>query len=166
MNSTDIFARMKPLLDTVGPARTGGQEEANKALVARMFLEIVNQKAYDVADEIFAEDFHWPQFGLTGPEGVKTWARGFHAGWPDVQDRIELQVAQGEWVVSLVSVAGTQSGGWAGLPPSDTFHAFPAIGIDRVRDGRIVERCALFDFADVALALGHALPADTKGIAE
>lgn len=158
MNQSDLLSAFKPLLTSNPNAEVAGNEKANKALVSRMFLEIVNNKAYEVADEIFASDFVWPQFGLTGPEGAKTWARAFHAGWPDAFDRIELQIAQGEWVMSLVTVIGTQLGAWAGLPPSGKGHSFPAIGIDRIVDGKIVERCALFDFAAVALALGHTLP--------
>ncbi|MEM7679226.1 MAG: ester cyclase, partial [Myxococcota bacterium] len=127
----------------------------NKSLVARMFLEVVNLKAYSVADEIFADDFVWPQFGLEGPEGVKTWARAFHAGWPDVQDRLDLQIAEGDMVISLVTVYGTQTGEWLGYPPSNCIAVFPAIGIDRVVDGKIVERSATFNLKDVLRQLGH-----------
>ena len=81
---------------------------ANKKLVSRLFLEIVNGHAYAVADEIFAPDFRWPQLGLVGPEGVKAWARAFHAGFPDAHDRIDWQIAEGPWVASLVTVSGTQ----------------------------------------------------------
>lgn len=128
--------------------------EHNKRVVSRMFLEIVNQKKYEVADEIFAPDFDWPQFGLKGPEGVKQWARGFHAGWSDVQDRLDLQVAEGEMVVSLVTVYGTHDGEWLGFKPTGLTAVFPAIGIDRLRAGRIVERSATFNLADVLAQLG------------
>jgi predicted ester cyclase len=129
---------------------------ANKTLVARMFLEVVNEKAYDVADEIFAPDFTWPQFGLKGPNGVKQWARAFHAGWPDVRDVVELQVAEGDMVVSLVTVYGTHTGPWLGFAPTMRFCAWPAVGIDRVVDGRIVERSATFNLAEVMRGIGVA----------
>jgi predicted ester cyclase len=123
--------------------------EENKRLVARIFLEIVNEKKYRVADEIFAQDFCWPQFDLKGPEGVKTWARNFHAGWPDVKDRLELQVAEGDMVVSLVTVCGTHSGFWLDIEPTGKSAIFPAIGIDRVVGGKIVERSATFNLSEV-----------------
>jgi len=163
MTPTQALAAFQPMVTGQTQEAADPQAEANKKVVARLFLEIVNQKAYEVAGEIFAPDFHWPQFDLHGPEGVCTWARAFHAGWPDVADRIELQIAQGDWVMSLVSVYGTQSGTWAGFPPSGKAHAFPAVGIDRLRDGRIVERFALFDMAGVAGALGHSLPITSEG---
>ncbi len=130
---------------------------ANKRLVSRMFIEIVNDAAYDVADEIFAPDFYWPQFDLHGPDGVRAWARTFHEGWPGVKDRLDLQVAEGDVVVSMVTVYGIQSGPWLGYPPSNRFAAYPAIGIDRIANGQIVERSATFNLADVLRQLGHTL---------
>ncbi|KMK64557.1 ester cyclase [Puniceibacterium sp. IMCC21224] len=130
------------------------QEARNKRIVARMFQEIVNKKAYEVADEIFAEEFYWPQFDLKGPEGVKTWARQFHAGWPDVLDRLDLQVAQGDIVVSLVTVYGTHTGNWIGIPATNRTAVFPAIGIDRLQDGKIVERSATFNLDEVKQKIG------------
>lgn len=161
----DLLAGYRHLLSAAARRRdhSTGQEaiEANKRLVSRVFLEIVNRKDYDVAVEVFAPDFEWAQTGLRGPEGFVAWARAFHAGWPDVQDRIELQVAEGEMVVTLVTVHGTHAGPWLGLAPTGRRFAFPAVGIDRVRDGRIVERSATFDFAAVLRGLGvRSLPDD------
>jgi hypothetical protein len=48
--------------------------EANKALVRRMFEEIYNRADYDVADEVFAENYvSHNGLGITvlGPEGIK-----------------------------------------------------------------------------------------------
>ena len=156
---TDLLKDYRNILTDTALASTGQDTtelKRNKAIVARMFLDVVNRKDYDVADEIFAADFYWPQFDLKGPEGVKTWARNFHAGWPDVEDRIDLQVAQGEIVVSLVTVYGTHTGPWLGMAPTNRFAAFPAIGIDRVRDGKIIERSATFNLSEVKQKLGLA----------
>lgn len=140
--------------------------ERNKRLAARMFIDIVSDKNYAAADEIFAPDFYWPQFGLHGPEGVRTWAREFHAGWPDVRDIIEMQVAEGDMVVTLVTVYGTQTGPWLGLPATGRFVAFPAVGIDRIVNGRIVERSSTYNFAEVMRGLGlNQLPGVPAGSA-
>lgn len=128
--------------------------QANKRLVARLFIDIISDKKYEVADEIFAEDFYWPQFDLRGPQGVKQWTRAFHVGWPDVRDIVEMQVAEGDMVVTLLTVYGTHTGPWRGFAPTGKFVAFPAIGIDRVMNGRIVERSATFDMAEVMRAWG------------
>ena len=139
---------------SAAPANSDPVLATNKALVSRLFLEIVNGHAYDVADEIFAPDFRWPQLGITGSEGVKAWARAFHTGFPDAHDRIDWQIAEGPWVASVVTVSGTNTGPWLGFPPSGRFAQWSAIGLDRVADGRIVERAALFNLADVMRQMG------------
>lgn len=128
--------------------------EANKRLVARLFLEIINKKAYEVADEIFSPDFYWPQFELHGPDGVRAWMRQFHGAFADVQDVLEMQIAEGDMVVSLLTVYGTQTGTWLGFPPTHKFVVFPAIGIDRVVNGKIVERSATSNTVDFMRAVG------------
>jgi predicted ester cyclase len=116
--------------------------EANKRLVRRLFLEIINKKAYEVADEILAPDFYWPQFNLHGPDGVRAWMRQFHTAFPDMVDIVEMQVAEGDLVVTLLSCCGTHDGMWLGMPPTGNYVIFPAVGIDRIRDGKIIERSA------------------------
>lgn len=154
----DLPTGYQNLLSEAALAHDAGRDDArlarNKSVVARMFLEVVNDKAYEVADEIFAPDFYWSQFDLHGPDGVKAWARAFHHGWPDVQDRLDLQVAEGDLVVSLVTVYGTHTGPWLGINPTHRTAVFPAIGIDRLTDGQIVERSATFNLADVKAQLG------------
>lgn len=129
--------------------------EANKRTVRRLFEEIITKGDYRVADEIFAAEFVWPQFGLAGPDGARTWVKAFRAAFPDVDDRVEEQVAEGDMVVTRVMVRGTHTGPWYGLPPTGRAAEFPAIGIDRLRDGLIVERTAMFDLAGALRQLGY-----------
>lgn len=157
MSNEELVAAYRRILTAKSRRRdhsTDPRLERNKRLTARMFIDIVSNKDYAVADEIFAPDFYWPQFDLHGPEGVRTWAREFHAGWPDVRDIIEMQVAEGDMVITLVTVYGTQTGPWLGLPPTGKFVAFPAVGIDRVVDGKIVERSSTYNFAEVMRGVG------------
>ncbi len=128
--------------------------DANKRLVSRMFTEIINDRAYGVADEIFAPDFFWPQFNLRGPDGVRQWMKQFHAAFPDVRDVIEMQVAEGDMVITLLTVYGTHQGNWLGWEPTGKRVSFPAIGMDRVADGKIVERSAVSNTIDFMRAVG------------
>jgi predicted ester cyclase len=129
--------------------------EDNKALVRLMFERIVNQGELDLADQVFAPDFRWPQFSLTGPDGVRSWVRSLRIAFPDVHDTVEEQVAEGDTVITRVTLRGTQDGPWGALPPSGRRAEFPAIGIDRFARGLVVERFALFDMADAMRQLGH-----------
>jgi len=169
MSNEELVCAYRRILSGDARRRDHSQDprlERNKRLAARMFTDIVSDKNYAAADEIFAPDFYWPQFDLHGPEGVRTWAREFHAGWPDVRDIIEMQVAEGDMVVTLVTVYGTQTGPWLGLPPTGKFVAFPAVGIDRIVSGRIVERSSTYNFAEVMRGLGlYQLPGAPGGSA-
>jgi len=129
--------------------------EARKARIRLMFERIVNHGELDLADTVFAPDFHWPQFDLHGPDGVKTWVSRLRHAFPDVEDTVEEQIAEGSVVMTRVTLRGTQSGPWGALPASDRRAEFPAIGIDRFRGELVVERFSLFDMADAMRQLGH-----------
>jgi predicted ester cyclase len=128
--------------------------EANKRVVRRFFEEVINARCYEAADDVFSKDFYWPQFNLRGPEGVRAWTRQFHAGFPDVKDIIEMQVAEGDIVITLLTVYGTHAGPWLGWPATGKFVAFPAVGIDRVVEGKIVERSATSNTVEFMRAVG------------
>lgn len=133
----------------------GTSAQARKQRISLLFERIITHNELHLADEIFAEDFQWPQFGLTGPEGVRTWVRAFRTAFPDVLDTVEEQICEGDVVITRVRVIGTQLGPFRGLPPSGNRADFTALGIDRFRGEKVVERTALFDLADLMRQLGH-----------
>ncbi|GAA1867724.1 ester cyclase [Myceligenerans crystallogenes] len=126
-----------------------------KQRASLLFEEIITNNRLELADEIFAPDFVWPQFGLRGPEGVRTWVRAFRTAFPDMEDHVVHQVAEGDVVVSRVRCVGTQLGPFRGLPASGRRADFGAVGIDRFDGDLIVEREAWFDIADLMRQLGH-----------
>ncbi|MGI5467598.1 ester cyclase [Streptomyces sp. CA-132043] len=134
---------------------SGTSVEARKQRIALLFEQVISHNELALADEIFAEDFVWPQFGLRGPEGVRDWVRAFRTAFPDVSDTVQEQVAEGDIVISRVRVVGTQLGPFRGLPPSGRRADFEAIGIDRFRGEQVIERTAQFDMVDLMRQLGH-----------
>jgi predicted ester cyclase len=134
---------------------TGDTPGARKQRIALLFEEIITNNRLELADEIFAADFYWPQFDLRGPEGVRSWVRAFRTAFPDISDLVQEQVAEGDTVVTRVECIGTQLGPFRGLPPSGRKATFTAIGIDRFRGHQVVERSAHFDLADLMRQLGH-----------
>ncbi|OFL64964.1 MULTISPECIES: ester cyclase [unclassified Brevibacterium] len=126
-----------------------------KERAAILFEEIITNNRLELADEVFAPDFYWPQFDLRGPDGVREWVRAFRTAFPDMDDRVQEQTAEGDVVVTRVRCIGTQTGPFRGLPPSGNRADFTAIGIDRFEGDHIVERAAYFDLADLMRQLGH-----------
>ncbi|WP_242614302.1 ester cyclase [Actinomadura roseirufa] len=128
---------------------------ARKQRIAQLFERVITLGELDLADEIFAPDFIWPQFGLRGPDGVRAWVRAFRTAFPDVVDRVREQYCDGDVVVTRVALTGTQRGTYLGMPPTGRRAAWTAVGIDRFRGDRVIERTALFDPLDLMRDLGH-----------
>ncbi|MEV7182532.1 ester cyclase [Kitasatospora sp. NPDC093679] len=133
----------------------GTTPEARKQKIALLFENIITKGELDLADELFHEDFHWPQFGLHGPEGVRAWVRAFRTAFPDMDDTVQEQWAEGDTVITRVRCIGTQLGPFRGLPPSGRTADFTAIGIDRFEGDKVISRSAHFDIADLMRQLGH-----------
>lgn len=133
----------------------GDSTQARKKRIALLFEEIITNDRSELADEIFAPDFYWPQFDLRGPEGVLTWVRAFRTAFPDISDMVQEQTAEGDIVVTRVECIGTQLGPFRGLPPTGRKATFTAVGIDRFRGDKVVERSAHFDIVDLMRQLGH-----------
>ncbi len=82
--------------------------EENKAVARRVVEELFNQGGnLDAADEIFAPNYvgHVAGFeDLHGAEAVKQFAATERQAFPDLQNTIEDQVAEGDKVVTFYSV--------------------------------------------------------------
>jgi predicted ester cyclase len=72
-----------------------------------------------------------------------------------MDDKVQEQIAEGDVVMTRVSCEGTQLGPFRGLPPSGRRARFTAIGIDRFRGEKVIERSAHFDIVDLMRQLGH-----------
>lgn len=79
-----------------------------KQRAAILFEQIITNNRLELADEVFVPNFYWPQFDLTGPEGVREWVRAFRTAFPDMDDRVQEQIAEGDVVVTRVRCIGTQ----------------------------------------------------------
>ena len=120
----------------------------NKAILRRFFEEIFNQQKISVADEIVAENYvnHNAAPGeLPGREGLKQFVAYLHAGNEGITFTIEDQVAEGEKVVTRLTLTGTHTGEFAGIPATGESFSFEAMNIHRVVDGRVHEAWIQWD---------------------
>jgi len=116
--------------------------ENNKAMIRRMFEEVYNQGNYDVADELFAENYvSHNGLGLTvlGPEGIKRVAAMQRTAFPDLHSTIEDLIAEGDKVVVRGIDHGTHLGEFLGYPPTGKPIAITWIDIFRVENGKLAE---------------------------
>lgn len=135
--------------------------EENKAIVRRLFEELWNQGKLDVADEIFATDyiFHEPVAGeVRGPEGFKQFVSMYRIAFPDLQFRIEDQIAEGDKIVTRWTATGTHKGELMGISPTSVQVTVTGIGIAHTDGDKIVEFWDNYDALGMLQQLGVVPP--------
>jgi predicted ester cyclase len=127
----------------------------NKALV-RQFLERLDADRR-VIDEACDSRFvaHLP--GSTpevGREGFAQFVSMFYLAFPDLSHKVEDQVAEGDMVVSRLTVQGTHQGPFQGLAPTGKQVTFTDILITRIGNQKMVELWAQLDALGLLGQLG------------
>lgn len=137
--------------------------EENKALIRRYVQVIDDNDSSDwsILDEFISEDVvvHNPLLpGLTPDlEGIKQAAEMFRQATPG-RHEIPLQVAEGDFVVSVIVGRGVHAGELLGIPATGNEVETEGIAVHRIADGKIVEHWQVSDVARVLQQVG-ALPA-------
>ncbi len=130
--------------------------EENKALVRRFY------KAFSAADEqalkaVLSPDLVAYSHGSPGPQGREEHVQGI-AGWNaavESEFTIEDQLAEGDRVATRVTMRAVHNRGpFFGQPPTGRESYSQGMSIERIANGRIVERRVVSDFAAFMQELG------------
>jgi len=130
--------------------------EENKKIVQR-YQEIYNSNDLDSLTEVVSEDLLTPKImpGIpTGIEGAKAAHRIMLAGFPDYQTSIDDIFAEGDKVAARITMSGTNSGSFMGIPPTGKHVSFTGIYIARIANGKIVEHWGEEDGVSLLQQLG------------
>ncbi len=130
--------------------------EDNKTVVRR-YQDALNRNDLDALDEVVAADIRMPDIlpGFPqGIEGVKKIHQRTLAGAPDFHTTIDFMVAEGDYVVSHLTITGTQTGEFFGIPPSGRSFRFTGISVARIANGKIVEHRGVEDAVGLMRQLG------------
>ena len=124
--------------------------EENKALVRRWFAQL-DRRNLAIIDELLSSDYvdHNPPLPDLPPgrEGVWSASLALAAAFPDAVHTIEDQMAEGDKVMTRVTVRATFRGGILGRQPTGNVVEVTGIAVHRVRDGLLVEHWAHADMA-------------------
>ncbi len=128
--------------------------EQNKAIVRR-FYKAFEENNLEALKEILAPNLVAynlnPQNRDEHLQGVRTWNETFS------QNRFEIldQVAEGDLVASQVVMRCTHDKrSFQGVPPSGKTIEIPALTLERIKDGKIVERRVYSDRLGMLRQLG------------
>jgi steroid delta-isomerase-like uncharacterized protein len=124
------------------------------------WVDALNHGDVSVADEIFAADcvIHIngspePNLGLAG---FKQMVAGLLAAFPDLHFTIEDQIAVGDKVATRWVAEGTNTAALGDVPPTGRRVRVDGLILDRVTDGRVVERWEQWDQMGMMQQLGLA----------
>jgi len=131
-----------------------------KAMLERIFDEIINKGNLAVADEYFAEDFvdHGPTGDMTGREAFKALIAQWRAAVPDVRCTVEHVVTDGEYAGWLVRTTGTHTGDSLGFPATGKRFETVSANLGRLRNGQAIEHWSEQGMLPMLVQLG-VLPA-------
>jgi steroid delta-isomerase-like uncharacterized protein len=130
--------------------------EENKNIVRR-YQEIYNSNNLDALVEVVSEDLLTPRIMPGIPQGIEG-AKAAHqimlAGFPDYQTVIDDLIAEGDKVAARITMSGTHTGSFMGIPPTGKFISFTGMYIARIADGKIIEHWGEEDSVSLLQQLG------------
>lgn len=133
--------------------------ERNKEIVRRMVEEGTNGTNPAVLDEVIAQDavdHTGPPGQVPGPEGIKQGLEGFRSAFPDAKATIEVMVAEGDMVSYRVTMWGTNTGPFMGMPATGKAFAAGSLTLVRIADAKAVEHWSYLDSGSMMRQLGLA----------
>ncbi len=117
--------------------------DQNKAIVLRIYSEILNQGNLDLAEAVLAADLvdHYPHPGIKpGRENIKQGVLARRAAFPDLHFTVDDLLADADRVIARWTMRGTHRGAFSGIPPTGRSVVWTGITIFRFADGKVVER--------------------------
>ncbi len=116
--------------------------EENKRLIRRYIEEVINTGDESRVGEFIGVDYTEVYQGtryVLGVKGAIDHLKGVRHTYPDLRVTVDHQIAEGEWVASLITASGTHAGEWLGIAPTGKTLEFTGVNVDRVVAGKIVE---------------------------
>lgn len=109
---------------------TGNAEDLS-AFISPHYTEVFNNKRYRL-----------------GIKGIQKKIAGIRERYPDLKLSIDVQITEGDWVVTSYVMNGTQLGSWMGIRPTGKTIEVRGVNIDRIVDSKITEHESCMDIVD------------------
>jgi predicted ester cyclase len=136
----------------------------------RLLEETFNEGNIELIDQLVAPGAvnHDPATpsqmrSLSGPDVFKATVKMYRTAFPDVHITVDDVIAADDKVVLRWHSEGTHRGGLGGLAPTGARGTVTGIGIDRWKDGKVVEAWTEWDNLGLARQLGAAPPEGSVG---
>lgn len=130
--------------------------EQNKAIVRR-FWQAYEANDQAALDAVLAPDLVARTPGSPEPQNRERHLQRismFNAAFSERHFTVDEMIAEGDVVATRTTLRGIHTGAFQGHPPTGKPMAATGLTLERIQDGRIVERWFSFDTARVLQALG------------
>jgi predicted ester cyclase len=142
------------------PAGAASERERRIATYRAVFEEVINRGNFDVIPELFHPHFllHSPvdDEPLRGHPGYRAFAERVRGGFPDVAITIHDVVLDGDVAVGRMTIEGTQTKPYMGIPPTGRRVKISQIVWGRFEGDRIAEAWQELNAIGLLLTLGAA----------
>jgi steroid delta-isomerase-like uncharacterized protein len=91
---------------------------------------------------------------LHGREQVERMRRNWFDSFPDLKFTMETLLIDGNHVVQIMTMEGTDIGGFMGLAPKGKSFKVPAVYFYELRDGLIARERRIYDFTGMLVQVG------------
>jgi steroid delta-isomerase-like uncharacterized protein len=91
---------------------------------------------------------------VVGRAAIEQVYRGLLASFPDFAIEATDLIVDGDRVVQVATISGTNTGGFMGLPPTGKHFSVPVALIFTLRDGKIVHEKRIWDFTGFLMEIG------------
>jgi steroid delta-isomerase-like uncharacterized protein len=129
----------------------------NKDLVRQFIEEVLNQGDIEASGKYFHQDMV-EQVPLPGQGpglgGLKTILRGMRTAFPDMNWKVEEQIAEGDKVLTRFEWTGTHRGPFAGIPATGRPVKVWGMVVDRFEAGKIKDTRIIMDTMGMMMQLG------------
>jgi steroid delta-isomerase-like uncharacterized protein len=130
--------------------------DANKELVRRL-VQALNDNRLELLDDVVARDYRQGNESVAaGREGLKALFGRLRSAFPDLSVSIDELIAEGDAVVAVTRMRGTQRGDLPGVAATGRGVHVSSIDLYRIADGGIVEHFGRFDELGMLEQLGVA----------
>lgn len=128
----------------------------NKALVERLFNEVMNKRNFSVLGEVLSPGFvnHSMPMPQPGPDGFRAILQGFLTGFPDMNIVLEQMIAEDDKVVTIGHWTGTSHGEFMGMPATGKKLNIKFMDLWRIENGKAVENWVQMDNMGILQQMG------------
>lgn len=134
-------------------------EAQNKAVVRRYWDGKWNERRPEILDELQTPDvaYHGTSMNMSGIEHYKQVYLAFLSAFHDTRLEVEELIAEGDRVMSRVSLQGTHKGELEGIAPTNRRITICAFTVFRLTGGKIAEEWEILDELGMMQQLGMEL---------